>query len=159
MLEAFEAGEYLVSTGWDGNGAPLAVESAILGDELGGICPMFHRGWRNVAVHADVDIVAHFKMKMGGIHAAISAYGSNLLAALHALSYFYHHLIEVTVKRIDEFHFSARRISICVTDQHDISPTHFHIMSEGDDTVGTRVNGCPYIGVSTGASVPIFAIV
>ncbi len=44
-----------------------------------------------------------------------------------------------------------------MTDENDISPTRFDVMSKGDDSIGARVNGIAKIGVAAAASVPVLA--
>lgn len=44
-----------------------------------------------------------------------------------------------------------------MTDENDISPTRFDVMSKGDNSVCAGVNGIAKIGVAAAASVPVFS--
>ncbi len=103
ILETFETGKFFIGASGDGDGAPFTAQAAVFGDELTWVCPVIHGRRYAASVHADVDVVAHFKMKVRGIHAAVRAYRSDLLAALYGLSVFHTHFIKVTIERIDEF--------------------------------------------------------
>lgn len=96
-LKPFKSRIFLIGASWDGDAAPFAVEAAVFFDELGGIRPIYEVGRDAPATHADMDVVAHLEVEVGGIHTAVCADRTHLLSAFHALAGFYHHFVKVSI--------------------------------------------------------------
>ena len=108
-------------------------------------------------MHADVDVVADFKMQMRRIHSAIAADRADLLATLHLLAHLDHDLIQMSVEGVAKFHLATRRIAVGMADDHDVAPATADIVGEGDDALADVVHRIAKVGITATPAVPILA--
>lgn len=124
-------------------------------DELSGICPVVQIGGHVAALHADGNVVPHFKMEVGGIHSEIGANCADLLPPLDDLAGLDHDLVEVAVEGVDVFDLAGGGIAVGMTGEHDVTPTGADVIGQGDDAIGDCVNGASEVGVTAAAAVPV----
>ena len=107
-------------------------------------------------VHADVEILAHLKMQMDGIHAVVAAHRPDELAFFDDLPDPANALMQVSVLAVHHGDL-ARLITIGVPDNDAVSPACSDVFGDDHDTARRGINGSTQIAVATTAPVPVFA--
>ena len=126
-------------------------------DEIGGVNPVDHVRRHAVAHDADGDVVTHFKMQVGGIHAVVGADRADLLTAFHHLADLHQHRVEVRVEGVDIFHLTTFLVPISMAREYQLAPTGAHIVGKGHNAVGDRVNRIAKIAVAAATAIPVLA--
>jgi hypothetical protein len=142
--------------GDDGGIAPL--ERAMRGDEGARAEVIAIVASVAAPLHADAEVLAHFKMEMGVVLSVSGADGADLLSFAHRFVHAHGASVEMAVEAIDRLQ-GAFGITIGVADDDDISPPAVVVFGENNDAIGGGINGITEVGIAAAVTVPVFALV